>query len=70
MSECKKINCPTCNLEVDDTFIEQRCPRCQSIIESRFICGSCHSCSESMLGENKKGLINKLFSIFTSPKQS
>ena len=49
MSECKKINCPTCHFEVEDTFIEQKCPRCQTIIESEFLCGSCHSCADTHL---------------------
>lgn len=63
MSDCKKINCPTCGCEVDDTFVEQKCPRCQALIESKFICGSCHSCADS-LSPKKENLLSSLLSIF------
>lgn len=58
MTECQKINCPTCGYLLDETFIEQKCPRCQTLIESKFICGSCHSCMDQVL-QNKKEEKNK-----------
>ena len=68
MTECKKIKCPTCNNEVEETFVEQQCPRCQTLIESKFICGSCHNCADEIAVHtseaNSKGLINKIFSLF------
>ena len=63
MSECKTINCPTCNLTVSETFIEQKCPRCQTLIESKFLCGSCHSCADTYLNDStkvEKDFINKI----------
>lgn len=68
MSECKTINCLTCGLLLEETFVEQKCPRCQSLIESKFICGSCHNCSETSLDlTNKKdfNLFKFLLSIFS-----
>lgn len=66
MRECNKINCPTCNFEVDETFVEQKCPRCQTLIESKFICGSCHSCINHATSEKEqeKNPLKKLLSIF------
>lgn len=66
MSDCKKINCPTCGCEVEDTFLEQKCPRCQALIESKFICGSCHNCASDLTEEKepKESIASKLFSFF------
>ena len=69
MSECKTINCQTCGLKLEETFVEQKCPRCQTIIASEFICGSCHNCAETIT-DNKpqkenSNLFLKLLSVFT-----
>ena len=67
MSECKTINCPTCNFVLDESFIEQKCPRCQTLIESKFICGSCHHCGETLSeGHHEEKSENKFFSKLKS----
>lgn len=74
MTECQTINCPTCNFQLDETFVEQKCPRCQTLIESKFICGSCHQCGEALNTEHdlkhrtNKGVLKKISSIFNLSK--
>ena len=68
MSECQTINCPTCGLKLEETFVEQKCPRCQSIIESKFVCGSCHTCNDSLHtteGQTKENPLHKFLSLFS-----
>lgn len=70
MPECKTINCPNCNLQLEETFVEQKCPRCQTLIESKFICGSCHNCGETIDPEKDKdqktrSSLSKIFLLFT-----
>ena len=65
MSECKTINCPNCNLQLEETFVEQKCPRCQTLIESKFVCGSCHNCADELYPTKNDNMFNKIFSMFT-----
>lgn len=64
MADCKTINCPTCNFELDESFLEQRCPRCQSIIEAKNTCGSCSNCHSNTDLQKKENLLSKIISIF------
>jgi phage FluMu protein Com len=60
MSECHKINCPTCGFEVEENFLEQKCPRCQTLIGSKFVCGSCHHCGETISQDTELTLPKQL----------